>query len=130
MDAELVFQASILERQANELEQNLQLVEAQVNQLEEFKKSLAFLEKSKDNEILSPIGRGVFIKSEIKDKEKLFVEVGSNIIVKKTPEETKKIIESQVSRLKQARVQIAAQLEITQEQLQGLLSELQPELQE
>lgn len=124
MDAESVFQASLLERQANELEQNLQLVEAQINQLEEFKKSLEFLIKSKDNEILASFGRGVYVKSTLKDKEKLFVEVGAGIMVKKTPEETKLIIESQISRLKQARMQIISQIEMTQEQLEEFLSEI------
>lgn len=124
MDAESVFQASLLERQANELEQNLQLVEAQINQLEEFKKSLEFLIKSKDNEILASFGRGVYVKSTLKDKEKLFVEVGAGIMVKKTPEETKAIIESQISRLKQARMQIISQIEMTQEQLEEFLSEI------
>ena len=100
-----------VEGEARLLEENLQLLDNQIAELNEFKKSLDFIMKSKDKEMLSPIGKRVYVKTSIEDKEKLFVEVGAGVIVKKSPSETLEIVKEQISRLQEARMQISMQLE-------------------
>ena len=126
MKEQQIILASQLEKKHQELEQSLQLADTQIQELEQFKDNLGFLIKSKEKEILSSLGKGVFLKSKIQDKEKLFVEVGSNVIVKKTPEETKKIVENQIRRLNEANLQIVAQLEVCHKQLQNLMANIEP----
>ena len=125
MNEQEIFQASKLERKHQELEQNLQLIENQIQELEQFKEDIEFLIKSEKKESLSSIGKGVFIRSRIEDKKDLFVEVGTGIVVKKTPEQTQKVVENQIKRLKETRIQIISQLEIYHYSLQELISKIQ-----
>lgn len=110
-----------VENEARFLEENLQLVDNQIAELDEFMKSLDFIMKSKDREMLSPIGKRVYVKTSIEDKEKLFVEVGAGVIVKKSPSETLEIIKEQISRLREARMQIAIQLEEYRRELEDFV---------
>lgn len=117
----MILQAAVAEQQAHQLEENLQLVDAQITELEEFNRNLKILKDSKEKEMLSQLGKRVYIKTKIEDKEKLFVEVGAGVVVKKTPEETMKIVSNQISRLQEAKVQILSQLNVYHTQLQEFL---------
>ena len=68
MNQEDLLQASLIEREYHELENNLQLIDAQIQELEKFREDLGFLIKSDNKEILSSLGRGVYLKSTIEDK--------------------------------------------------------------
>lgn len=117
----MILQAAMAEEQAHQLEENLQLVDAQITELEEFNGNLKTLRESKEKEMLSQLGKRVYIKTKIEDKEKLFVEVGTGVVVKKTPEETMKIVSNQISRLQEAKAQILSQLNVYHIQLQEFL---------
>jgi prefoldin alpha subunit len=125
MEQQDIFQASLIERKYQELANNLEIISTQITELEKFREDIAFLKKSKGKEALSQIGKGVYIKSEIKDKSHLFVEVGAGAVVKKTPEETIKVIENQISSLKQAHIQILSELEIYQTQLEAIMNKIE-----
>ncbi len=125
MNQEDLIQASLIEREYRELENNLQLIDAQIQELEKFKEDLDFLTNSKNREMLAQIGRGVYISSSIEDKKKLFIEVGSGVVVKKTPEEAQKIIAKQISHLRQAHMQMLSHLESYQSQLNTLINKIE-----
>lgn len=46
-------------------------------------------------EILAPIANGIFLKSELKDNQRLVVNVGSEVTVEKTIQETAELLERQ-----------------------------------
>jgi len=110
MDMDMIYRAQMLQKESEESERNLQMVEEQISELELFEKNLGELKDSKGKEMLASLGKGVYIKSDIKE-EKLFVEVGAGVVVRKTREETKKTIELQIGRLKEVRIQLIGQLE-------------------
>jgi prefoldin alpha subunit len=110
MNIELLQKAQMMQRQSEEAERGLQVIDEQINELEKFNDNLDFLDKSKEKQILANLGKGVFVKSDIKDK-KLFVEVGAGIIVRKSAIETRGVIEKQIKKFKEARIQILGQLE-------------------
>lgn len=110
INQELLMRASALHQQSQELEQQLEFIEKQINELSDFSKSLSNLSKTSQSEILAPLGKGVFIKSDIKDK-KLFVEIGSGVVIRKTPEETSEVITSQISKLNELKAHISSQLD-------------------
>ena len=66
---EVLLQLSMLEQQANEITEKIQAVDNQVSELESLKFSLKKMEKSKGKEMLSPLGRGIFLKTEVKDEK-------------------------------------------------------------
>lgn len=124
MDQETMLKASFLERQTNELEQYLEFIDSQINELELFKENLAVLSTSEEKEILSSLGKGVFLKGNMTEK-KLFVEVGSGVVLRKTPEEAGETISFQVKRLKELRIQGLSQLDSTRTQLSDIMEEME-----
>jgi len=127
MEQETIMHAAAIEEEAQGLEENLQLVMTQIAELENFKESLEFLGKSREKEILSSLGKRVYMKSKIEDREKLFVEVGAGVVVRKTPEDTIGIVKEQILRLQEARVQISAMLEIYQKELENFMNAMKRE---
>ncbi len=119
-----MLKASFLERQTNELEQYLEFIDSQINELELFKENLAVLSTSEEKEILSSLGKGVFLKGNMTEK-KLFVEVGSGVVLRKTPEEAGETISFQVKRLKELRIQGLSQLDSTRTQLSDIMEEME-----
>jgi len=124
MNEEIIMKAMQFQKKAEETEKNLEFVEEQINELEEFKKNLENLENSKEKEILASLGKGVFIKSEIKDKE-LFVNVGAGVVIKKSLNGTKKVIEEQIKKFLNARIQLNSELETYRQELVRLINELE-----
>jgi prefoldin alpha subunit len=124
MNQELLFQASLIQKQAEELENHLGLLQNQISELEQLKQSLTHLSETQEKEMLSLLGKGVHLKTELKSKD-LYVEVGSGIVVKKTLKETLDVISSQLKRLSEVKVQLSNQLEIYQETLRKIIREAQ-----
>jgi len=121
---EIIMQLSMLQQQAEKIEEQIKMINQQILEIEALREALDKLETSKDKEILASMGKGVFIKAEVKSKDVL-VNVGNNIIVKKTPEETKQIISHQIGQLAEFKQQFMIQLQDTQMQLQDLVMSAQ-----
>ena len=120
MDQEQLIQLQVIEQEAQQLEQQLQLVEQSLIEMQNLSSSLDELEKTDKKEILANIGRGIYIPAEIKDKN-LTVEVGNKIFVKKSIPETKKIIEDQVEKLGSVREQISDRIEDLRQEVNQLM---------
>jgi len=121
---ELLHRAMLLKQQSEESEQQLKFVQQQIAELKSFMRTLEELERNKEGEILAPLGKGVYTKAERKD-EKLFVEVGANVIVRKTGAEAEKIIEEQIKKFTEVRIQLSAQLEVFREEFKKMLEEVE-----
>jgi prefoldin alpha subunit len=124
MDMELIQTASALHQQSQELEEKVGFIQNQISELEDFTKSLNSIISTKETSMLSSLGKGVFVKTNLEEK-KLFVEVGSGIIVRKTPEETKEVIQNQIKRLLQLKVQLSSQLDSLQSQLRIMIEQIE-----
>ena len=114
-----------LQRQSEEAEGSLRFLDDQIEELEKFSNSLNVLESSDESEMLASIGKGVYVKTALKKEEKLFVEVGKGIVVRKKPAEAKETITEQIRKFKNVRVQIAAQLNDYTLQLKEMISEIE-----
>ena len=112
-----------IEREARQLEENLQLFDNQIYELEEFMKNLDFIAKSKEKEALSTIGKRVYLKTKIEDSSKLFVDIGAGVVLQKTPEETLRIVREQISGLQGAKKQLASQLEMYYKELEDFINQ-------
>jgi len=110
--------------QSREIEEQLNIIEEQLVQLEEFKRNLNDLDKTKENEILASLGKGVFIKSDIKDK-KLYVDVGSNVFVRKSPIMAIETVDEQLKRLGEMKIQLSTQIESIHLDLQGIIGDIE-----
>jgi len=124
LNQETLMKANFLQKEAQEMEQRLEMVEQQIQEYESFNLSLKELSKSNETEILSSLGKGVHIPAQLKSKE-LFVEVGQGFIVKKKISEVLETIEEQTKRLKDARMQMRTRIEIYNSALQGIVSQIE-----
>ncbi|RMD67112.1 prefoldin subunit alpha [Candidatus Pacearchaeota archaeon] len=125
---EEIFQSMVeLQQAAEQTEQNIAFVQEQISDLQEFLQALDALKKSKEKEMLAPLGRGVYLKATRADDEKLFVEVGAGVVVRKTPDEAKEVIRSQLRKLREAKIQLNIQLENIIGRLQELMQIIENE---
>jgi len=122
---ELLQRAMALKEQSEEIEKQLDFVNEQIKDLEQFSENLSLLGEEKESEMLANVGRGVHVKVERKKDEKLFVEVGAGVIVKKTPEESVKIIKGQIGKFQEAKLQLTSQLHGHAEEFRKMLKEVE-----
>ena len=123
---EYLIRLSMLEQEANKIEEQIGIISQQINELEVLKSSLKNLDRNEKRELLAPLGRGIFFKSELKEKE-LFVNVGQGIVVKKSPEETAEIIERQVSQLGEIKEQLITNISEVRMQLEDVVEQARQE---
>ena len=122
---ELLYRAVELKNKSEDVEKNLQFIGEQIAELEDFNKSVERLEKENEKEILANIGRGVFVKADRKIGEKLFVDIGGGILVRKTPKATRKIIEEQIIKFNEAKIKLTEELEYFAAQFRQMMEEVE-----
>ena len=124
MDDELIIKLQETHRQSQEIEEKFKVVEQQLDELQKFASSLEDLGKNSNKEILASLGKGVYIKSDIKD-EKLFVDVGSGILVRKSIEESRQVVEEQSKKLNEMKIQLVAENETIAGKMGGLIEKVE-----
>ena len=121
---EILMQLSQLQQQSEKYQEKIQLVNQQIEEMQSLKEGLDKIKGNKGEEILANIGKGVFVKAEIKEKE-LIVDIGNRILVKKSPEETKKVINHQIEQMDDIKKQLLDYIEDLNLQLQHLVMQAQ-----
>ncbi|MBU0760996.1 MAG: prefoldin subunit alpha [Nanoarchaeota archaeon] len=122
---ELLQRAVMLKQQSEEIEKQLDFVSEQIKDMEQFSENLGVLQDEGAGEILANIGRGVHMKVDTKEGEKLFVEVGAGVLVRKTPEEAREVVKEQIRKFNEARRQLTAQLQEYASQFNEMLKEIE-----
>ncbi|MDD5181612.1 MAG: prefoldin subunit alpha [Candidatus Nanoarchaeia archaeon] len=110
-----MLEQQILQQKLMEIESQLNQVEQKKQELEMVSESISSLDGKTNAEIMVPIGMGVLGKAKLLDSNEFLVNIGSNIVVTKSAEETKKLIEAQISELDRAR-------ELFEQELQRILT--------
>lgn len=121
---QLIYQLRMFEQQIQNLQNQLEAVENGINELASLNFGLDEIKGSKGREILSPIGRGVFLKADIVSEE-LTVDIGGKNFVRKSIPETKEIIEEQIKKLKTVKREIEESLEKMSGEMSKSLEEFQ-----
>ena len=106
---ELMFKLGMFEQQIQQIQQQVQAVEQGIVEMNSLNFGLDELVGKEGNEILAPIGRGIFVKSKLISEE-LTVDIGGGNFVKKTIPDTKKIIEEQIRKLEDVKKELNANL--------------------
>jgi prefoldin alpha subunit len=89
-------QFQFLQQQMEEINQHLELLNQNLAELDISINAVKEIENTKpDTEILAPIANGIFLKAELKDNQKMIVNVGSDITVEKTPPQVVQLLEEQ-----------------------------------
>jgi len=120
----MLFKAQFLQKQTEELEQHLEIIDNEILDLKKYDSHLDFLSKSNEKSSISSIGKGIHMKTSIESKE-LLVEVGAGVVVKKNPEEARKVIQGQIKKLTEARINMFGKLEIYHKTMQSVMEDLE-----
>ncbi|MEK6842610.1 MAG: prefoldin subunit alpha [Nanoarchaeota archaeon] len=102
---ELLFKLSVFEQQIRQLQQQINAVEKGVLELESLNVGLDEMKNSEGKESLSPIGRGIFVKSKILSED-LIVDIGGRNFVKKSVPETQEMIKKQIEKLEEIKKEL------------------------
>ena len=89
-------QFQMIQQQLEEVNQHLGMLNEQSSELHISIEAVKEIAKTKlDNEFLAPVANGIFIKGELKENQKLVVNVGMNTTVEKTIPEVVELLEEQ-----------------------------------
>jgi prefoldin alpha subunit len=109
-EQELMFQLSMYEQQMQQFQQQLQSIEQGIIEMSSLNIGLDELIGSEGKEILSSIGRGIFVKTKLLSEE-LIVDIGEKTFVKKNIPETKQLIQKQIVKLENLKKELNNNLE-------------------
>ena len=101
-----------LNQQVKQAKQQLEHLSQQFNEIEYIVDSLEQLKELKEgDEILAPVSNGIFIKAKVTDAKKLKVNVGTDTVVEKSVDDTKKLLSDQSKEIEKVHSQIAERME-------------------
>jgi len=124
MDQELLWKLEQSHQKLKDLEEKLFIVVQQIIELKNFGESLEEIKTNEGKEILASLGKGVFVKSEIKDK-KLFIDVGLGTLIRKDLGETQKVLRDQVLRLENMKVELESGMETLNQEVGTLIGQIE-----
>jgi len=101
----------IFRQQVSELENQLVALENRRSELEIVKQSITDMKHQKDREIMIPVGAGVMILGKIVDEKNILVNIGANVVVPRTSDEAKKLIEEQLDEINKLQDSLKKELE-------------------
>ncbi|MAG20307.1 prefoldin subunit alpha [archaeon] len=122
-------EVQVLEQQLKQNQKNLEIMHQQMLELNAISESLVELKKTKKGqEMLVPLGSGIFVKSELKDNNEILTNVGSDVVISKTSAEAKTFIKKQtefvtgmISKTEQEMQSSVVKYQELKEELQGMV---------
>ncbi len=119
---ELIFRLGMFEQQIHQMQEQMEAVEKGINDLGSLNFGLDELRGYVGKEILSPLGKGIFVKTKLASED-LTVDIGGRNFVKKSIPETKEIIEEQIKKLIIIKKEINGNLEKISDEMRKSLEE-------
>jgi len=123
---EIIFKLSMFEQQIGQLQEQMDAVEKGINDLGVLNFGLNELKGSVGKDVISPLGRGIFVNAKI-TSENLTVDIGGKNFVKKSIPETKEIIMEQIKKLIVIKKDLNDNLERISEEMTKAFEEFQKE---
>ncbi len=121
----------LMEERLKQIDQQRDFFIEKMVEIEQTKQAVEELEKNKEEDVLVPLGSGLFLPGKINKKEKMLIGIGSDIILEKDSEginnileQRKKILEDNLENIQNSMMQIAKEMQLLQKEIQKLLPEL------
>lgn len=128
-EQEMILKFQMFEQQIRAIQEQLQAVEQAIVEIGGLNIGLDDLIGKTGEEILAPIGRGIYVKAKLASED-LTVEIGNKSFVKKTIPEAKKLIQTQIGKLEKAREDLNSELDKINNELTKTFMENQEKIQE
>ncbi|MBN1156354.1 prefoldin subunit alpha [Candidatus Woesearchaeota archaeon] len=115
----------LMDEQIKEVQKHMLHFDQQISEVSNVRNALEqFRDVKQGEDALIPLANGIFVRAKLSNLDELIVNVGSNIAVKKSLEETKKLLDEQSAEIQGIRARIATQLEQLASKAQVLQAEL------
>jgi len=79
------------------------------------------------SEILAPVGTGAYVVAEVKETDKVVSNIGGDTFEKKSNEDAAKVLEKQLTLLKDTQNELEDQMNQIQQQMQQIQQQMQQE---
>jgi len=123
------YELQMIEQQLKAFQNQIFKMDEQVVEIRLAMENLEELKSTqKGKEILVPLTQGIFIKSELKDNEKLIVNVGANITVEKTIEETKDLLKKQIGEISKYKEELESTMQGFEKEFAKLAEEIEKQV--
>ena len=126
---QLLYQMQMMEGYLSELTQKEGTIMSIIREASSAIQSLKTIDTKTDNETLTPVGLGTFIKTKIMPNEKLILNIGAGIAIEKDRDSTINFLELRLKEMQVAlqetsnqKQQISASLEQGKQQMEQLLA--------
>ncbi|MBI2445255.1 prefoldin subunit alpha [Candidatus Micrarchaeota archaeon] len=116
------FEINYMRNQAQQLENQMQLVQKVLADIENTRQSLAVTDQLQTGTML-PLGSGVFAKAKAENTGVVLLDVGASVLVEKKPEETAKILEQRKAALEKNMAELSAAFERVANQINQLTAQ-------
>ncbi len=125
MEQELFARAQIAYQQAQAHEERLGFINQQIQELEGFDSGLKQLAHNQHGELLTSIGKGVFVKTKRVEQD-FFVDVGAQVFVKRGLLDIQATLGEQINRLNELREEVKEELADLRQELSELMDSIEP----
>ena len=126
---QLLYQMQMLEGYLSELSQKEATIVSVIREASSAIQSLKTIDNKTDNETLTPVGLGTFIKTKLMPNEKLILNIGAGIAIEKDKDSAVNFLELRLKEMQVAlqetsnqKQQISASLEQGKQQMEQMLS--------
>jgi prefoldin alpha subunit len=122
---EYFMRINMMGQEAERIEQQIQMIDQHLSELGAVNESILAIKNSdKNKEILANLGKGIFVKADLREKN-LFVNVGRDVLIKKTPDETIKVIQGETTKLMEGKELLIEKIQGIQESMKSMMEEMQ-----
>ena len=126
---QLLYQMQMLEGYLSELSQKEATIVSIIREASSAIQSLKTIDNKTDNETLTPVGLGTFIKTKVVPNEKLILNIGAGIAIEKDKDSAINFLELRLKEMQVAlqetsnqKQQISASLEQGKQQMEQMLA--------
>ena len=126
---QLLYQMQMMEGYLSELSQKEATIVSVIREASSAIQSLKTIDNKTDNETLTPVGLGTFIKTKLMPNEKLILNIGAGIAIEKDKDSAINFLELRLKEMQVAlqetsnqKQQISASLEQGKQQMEQMLS--------
>ena len=114
----------MFEQQIMQIQQQLEAIEKALFDISSINSGLEELKGKTDQEIMAPIGRGIYAKAKLVS-ENLLVDIGEGNFVTKSIDETKTIIKDQMNKLQEMRTMLEGEMDRINSELTNVMRDFQ-----
>ena len=126
---QLLYQMQMMEGYLSELSQKETTIVSVIREASSAIQSLKTIDNKTDNETLTPVGLGTFIKTKVVPNEKLILNIGAGIAIEKDKDSSINFLELRLKEMQVAlqetsnqKQQISASLEQGKQQMEQMLA--------